>query len=67
MYKLCGNGGEYTLHLCNYFTILMQDFDRICRIFICVFNAYTGSESHKLFMYNIAEESKLWKTKRKKG
>ena len=59
MYKLCGNTGEYTLHLCNYFTIWVQDFDQICRIFICVFNAYTGSKSPAWAFLNVGGNAVL--------
>jgi len=38
------------MYICKFFTIYMQDFHLICRIFICVFIAYTRREAHILIV-----------------
>lgn len=50
MYKMCGKADEYTVYICKIITMYMQEFTRICRIFICVFIAYTRREAHILFV-----------------
>lgn len=48
MYKICENHGEYTMYICKHFTLFQKDFSEICRIFICVFIAYTWYGDHIL-------------------
>ena len=48
MYKICLKCDEYTVYICNYFTIYRQECGEFCRIFICVFIAYTNCAAHIL-------------------
>lgn len=57
MYKICENNGEYTMYICKHFTLLGQEFREICRIFICVFIAYTWCGNHILSPYDANEGS----------
>jgi len=52
MYKICEKGGEYTMYICKYFTMYMQEFTGKCRIFICVFIVYTVGYAHTMRMYD---------------
>ena len=66
MYKICENNGEYTMYICEFFTLQRQEFREICRIFICVFIAYTWCGNHILSPYDANEGSDTMENSKEK-
>ena len=66
MHKMCEKVGEYTVYICKEFTMYRQEFAEICRIFICVFIAYTAYGEHMISPDSINEGSKIMEKQKEK-